>query len=69
MYAGPAGRVVFLVGLLVGRIVGVKIWASLLRGRIVGLGRVVGVVVGATLHCGRRSWIACVACCGWSSIS
>jgi hypothetical protein len=63
MYAGPAGRVEFLVGLLVGRIFGVKVWVGLLLGRIVGLGRVVGVAIGAALHCGRRSWIARVA---WS---
>ena len=58
MYAGPAGRVVFLVGLLLGRIVGLKVWA-VLRGRIVGLRQMVGLVVGAALHCGRRSWTAC----------
>ncbi len=56
MYAGPAGRVAFLVGLLVGRIVGVKVWVGLLLGQILGLGQVVGVAVGAALHCGRRSW-------------
>jgi hypothetical protein len=32
MNAGPAGRVAFLVGLLVGRIVGVKVWVGLLLG-------------------------------------
>ncbi len=69
MYAGPASRVAFLVGLLFGMIFGVEVWVGLLRGRIVGLGWVVGLVVGAALHCGRRSWIAHVACCGWSSIS
>ncbi len=69
MYAGPASRVAFLVGLIFGRIVGVKVWVDLLLGRIVGLGRMVGVAVGATLHCGCRSWIARVVCCGWSSIS
>jgi hypothetical protein len=58
MYAGPAGRVAFLVGLIFGRIFGVKVWAGLLRGRIVGLRQMVGLVVGAALHCGRRSWIA-----------
>jgi hypothetical protein len=38
MYAGPAGRVAFLVGLLFGSIVGLR--------------RVIGLAVGATLHCG-----------------
>ncbi len=64
MNAWPAGRVVLLVGLLVGRIVGVKVWVGLLLGQIVGLGQMVGVAVGAALHCGRRSWIARVACVG-----
>ena len=69
MYAGPVGRVAILAGFLGGRAVGVKVWAGLLLGRIVGLGRVVGLAVGAALRCGRRSWIACVVCCGQLSIS
>jgi hypothetical protein len=69
MYAGPASRVEFLVGLIVGRIVGVKVWVGLLHGQIVGLRRMVGVAVGAAQLCRRRSWIARVACVGWSSIS
>jgi hypothetical protein len=62
MYAGPAGRVAVLVGLLFGRVVGVKVWVGLLLGKIVGLGRMVGVAVGVALHCGHRSRIARVAC-------